>query len=184
VGTPKHRTAAAASYFVTTRSWQGRSVFQVSEIANIVVSTIFRYRDQGAYGLHEFVLMPNHLHLLLTPSATTTLEKAIQLIKGGSSHEIHSQRGQKTQIWQVGFFDWTIRNASDWQSKVTYIHMNPVRERLVLHPEEWTYSSAAGRFTLDPVPERYRPMSSGAKAPMKSVPTPGLKPRPPKDKFA
>jgi putative transposase len=181
VATPKHRTAAATSYFVTTRCWQGRNVFQVSEISNIVVNTIVRYRDQGAYGLHEFVLMPNHVHLLLTPSATTTLEKAIQLIKGGSSHEIHNQRGQKTQIWQVGFFDCTIRSASDWQSKVTYIRMNPVRAKLVLQREEWTCSSAAGRFTMDPVPERYQRISSGAKAQIKSAQTAGLKSRPPEE---
>lgn len=181
MATPKHRTAVATSYFVTTRCWQGRSVFRVAEIANIVVGAIVRYRDQGAYRLHEFVLMPNHLHLLLTPSATTTLEKAIQLIKGGSSHEVHSQRGQKIQMWQVGFYDWTIRDASDWESKANYIQKNPVREGLVPRPEDWAYSSATGRFTLDPVPERYRLMTSGAEAPAKPVRTPGLKSRPPEE---
>ena len=60
----------------------------------------------------------------MTPGATTTLEKAVQLIKGGSSHEIHAQRQNKMDIWQVGFHDWTIRDGEDYRAKVRYIHMN------------------------------------------------------------
>jgi len=70
-------------------------------------------------------------HLLMTPGATTTLEKAVQLIKGGSSHEIHTQRGHGMEIWQVGFHDWTIRDCEDYRAKVGYIRMNPVRAHLV-----------------------------------------------------
>ena len=181
MSTPKHRTAPGSSYFVTTKCWQGRHVFQVPEIAEILVQTIFHYREQNAYLLHEFVVMHDHLHLLLTPSATTSLEKAIQLIKGGSSHRIHKQRDQKMEIWQEGFYDWTIRDANDWKTKVEYIRLNPVRAKLAGKPEEWPYSSASGQFTLDPVPDRYRQLTSGAKALVAPMQTPGLKPRPPRE---
>jgi REP-associated tyrosine transposase len=181
MSTPRHRTAPGSSYFVTTRCWQGHSVFQVTQIAEIFVETMVRYRDRGDYSLHEFVVMPNHLHILLTPSSTTSLEKAIQLIKGGSSHEIHKQRAQKMPIWQEGFHDWTIRDTNDWRSKVEYIRMNPVRAKLVERPEDWPYSSVSCQFKLDPVPERYLSAASGAKAPVSEALTPGLKPRPPKE---
>ncbi|MGO9588914.1 MAG: REP-associated tyrosine transposase [Candidatus Acidiferrales bacterium] len=181
MSTPRHRTAPGSSYFVTTRCWQGRSVFQVPEIAEILVQTMARYRDRGNYLVHEFVVMPNHLHILLTPSSTTSLEKAVQLIKGGSSHEIHKQRDQKIAIWQEGFHDWTIRDTNDWRSKVEYIRMNPVRAKLVERPEGWPYSSASCQFKLDPVPERYLSAASGAKAPRCTPNTPGLKPRPPEE---
>lgn len=184
MASPKHRTSPGHSYFVTTRCWQGRSVFQVAENAENLVGTIFHYRDQGAYRLHEFVVMLNHIHLLLTPSDMTTLEKAIQLIKGGSSHQIHLQRDRRLQIWQEGFHDWTIRDADDWQSKAAYIRMNPVRANLVDHPEQWTNSSASGRFALDDMPIRYRSSASGAKAPTLPTSAPGLKPRPPKEHIA
>ncbi|HKD63682.1 MAG TPA: transposase [Candidatus Acidoferrales bacterium] len=141
---------------MTSKCWEGRSVFQVPEIAEILLREMVRHCDRGAYLLHEFVIMPNHFHLLLTPSAATSLEKAVQLIKGGSSCAIHKQRGQKMLIWQEGFHDWTMRDADDWRSKVEYIRMNPVRAELVSKPEEWSYSSARGRVALDPVPERYR----------------------------
>jgi putative transposase len=180
MSTPKHRTAPGRSYFVTTKCWQDRHVFQVPQIAEILIQTMFHYRDRDAYLLHEFVVMPDHVHLLLTPSATTSLEKAIQLVKGGSAHEIHKQRDQGMKIWQEGFYDWTIRDANDWQSKVEYIQMNPVRAKLAGKKEDWPYSSASGRFRLDAVPNRYLRSASGAKAPHVPAETPGLKPRPPR----
>src|SRR5713101_3160981 len=97
--TPKHRTAPGTSYFVTTKCWQGRAVFQVPENAEILISALFHYREKKAYLLHEFVVMPGHLHLLLTPDATNSLEKTMQLIKGGSSHQIHKERNQRMEIW-------------------------------------------------------------------------------------
>ena len=149
-----------------------------------MLQALFTYCDRGAYLLHEFVVMPDHLHLILTPGPTTSLEKAIQLIKGGSSHQIHKTRNQKMEIWQVGFYDWTIRDYNDWQTKVEYIHENPVRAKLVQEPEDWPYSSASGKFRLDPIPVKFLQLSSGAKAQTTPSFTQGLKPLPPKEHAA
>lgn len=146
-----------------------------------MLQTLFDYRDRGVYLLHEFVVMPDHIHLLLTPSSTTSLEKVMQFIKGGSSHQIRKARNQKMEMWQVGFHDWTIRDAGDWQTKVEYIHTNPVRAHLVEKAEDWPYSSATGKFTLDPTPDKFLELSSGAKAQIASPLTQGLKPLPPKE---
>jgi putative transposase len=181
MSTPRHRSAPGTSYFVTTKCWQGRSLFQVKEIAEILVDTILHYRDAPAYLLHEFVVMPDHLHVLLTPAPTTSLERAIQLIKGGSSHRIHKQRDQRMEIWQVGFHDWTIRDYDDWLRKAEYVRSNPVRARLVEKPEDWPYSSATGNFALDPVPAKYLQLASGAKAHAAATLTSELKLRPPKE---
>jgi putative transposase len=128
----------------------------VPQVAEILIQRILACRDKGAYKLHEFVVMPNHFHLLLTPGETTSLEKVVQLIKGGSSHEIHLQTGNKMEIWQVGFHDWTIRDCEDYRAKVRYIQMNPVEARLVERPEEWMFGSACGKYKLDPVPEEFK----------------------------
>jgi putative transposase len=125
-------------------------------VAEILVQRILACRDRGAYQLHEFVVMPNHFHLLLTPGETTSLEKAVQLIKGGSSHEIHLQTENKLEIWQVGFHDWTIRDAEDYRTKVGYIQMNPVQARLVERPEDWPFGSACGKFVMDSIPEKFK----------------------------
>ena len=177
----KHRTHPGSSYFVTTKCAENRSIFQIPENAKILFDTILKYRDQRAYQLHEFVVMPNHLHLLLTPSPNTSLEKCIQFIKGASSHEIHRQRNHKLDIWQKSFHDWTIRDESDWQEKAQYIRMNPVRAKLVESPEAWPFSSASEQFSLDPMPAKYKQLSSAAEAaPTDSVML-GLKPQPPKE---
>jgi putative transposase len=181
MSTPKHRTAPGTSYFITTKCWQGRAVFQVAKNAEILIEALFHYRDCCAYLLHEFVVMPDHLHLMLTPSATTSLEKALQLIKGGSSYRIHKARNQKMEIWQVGFHDWTIRDSNDWQTKVKYIRTNPVRAKLVQKPEDWPNSSANVKFRLDPIPDEFLQLSSGAKAHASGPLTQGLKPLPPKE---
>jgi putative transposase len=180
MSTPRHRTAPGTSYFVTTKCWQSRSIFQIPGNVEILVSILFHYRERNAYLLHEFVVMPNHLHVLLTPSSTTSLERSIQLIKGASSREIHKQRGHKVEIWQQGFHDWTIRDEYDWATKAQYIVLNPVRAGLTQTPLDWPYSSASVKFELDPMPRKY--LTSGAEAPTMPVLLPGLKPRPPKEK--
>jgi putative transposase len=123
---------------------------------------MLQYRNQGAYLLHEFVVMPNHLHLLLTPKVETSLEKAMQLIKGGSSFQIHRTRDSKIKIWNAGFHEATIRDSSDFEIRREYIRMNPVKRGLVERPEDWACSSASRRFELDARPAR---LSSGAEAP-------------------
>lgn len=142
---------------------------------------MLRYRDQGSFLLHEFVIMPNHVHLLLTPGSSTSLEKAIQPIKGGSSREIHQRRELRLQIWQPGFHEESIRDLADYQSKRQYIHMNPVRARLVERPENWQYGSASGNFRMDEIPERLKALTSAAEAAGGwASGMPDLKVRPPK----
>jgi putative transposase len=159
-----HRTAPACTYFVTTKTWQNRALFKVEKLAEVLANNLFNYRDRSTYLLHEFVIMPDHLHLLLTPGSTTSLERAIMLIKGGSSHEIHRVRGHKMQIWQSGFYDVTVRDEADYHVKRQYIRMNPVKAGLVERPEDWGFGSASGKFELDTMPERLR-AASGAEAP-------------------
>jgi putative transposase len=134
------------------------------EVAQIVAEQIVNYRAEGVYLLHAFVVMPDHIHMLLTPAATVSLEKAMQYVKGGSSHRIHAERGHKMSIWQPGFHDWTVRDKEDFQAKVSYIHLNPVRARLADRPELWPYSSANGQFAIEDLPQMQE-LSSGAEAP-------------------
>lgn len=131
-------------------------LFRVPNIAEILVQLILAGREKGVYLLPEFVVMPNHFYLFLTPAETTSLEKAVPLIKGGSSHEIHQQTGDKTEIRQIGFQHWTIRDGGDYRAKVGYIQMNPVQAPLVERPEDWPFGSACGKFAMDSIPEKFK----------------------------
>ena len=95
------------------------------------------------YKLHAFVVMPDHIHLLLTPQET--LERAVGLIKGGFSHRLAS----KLPVWQRGFTDHRIRDAADYSIRHRYIHQNPVTARLCEKPEVYLFSSANPALQLD-----------------------------------
>src|SRR5207245_9903449 len=99
------------------------------------------YKKRGKYLLHEFVVMPNHFHLLITPLSPVTLEKAIQFIKGGFSYRAKKELGFAGEIWQTSFYDRRVREADEYVRFRYYIHMNPVRRGLVPAPEEFPYGS-------------------------------------------
>jgi REP-associated tyrosine transposase len=127
----------------------------------VFVEFLLRYRDGGAYLLHGFVLMPDHFHVLITPGQTTTLERAVQFIKGGSSKAIGERLLFKFPIWQRGFSDHRIRGAADYSSHFGYLEQNPVRKRLTVTPAEFPWSSASGKFRLDEVPQGLKPLGAG-----------------------
>jgi putative transposase len=144
------RVRQAGVYFVTTDSWERHALFINTSLANIVVEQISACRDRGFYKLHAFVLMPEHLHVLLTPGDETTIEKAMQMIKGGSAHRIGVERPQAFPIWHRSFHDRWIRDAEQfWQAK-SYIEQNPVKAKLVESAQQYAWSSANGKVVLDP----------------------------------
>jgi len=123
---PGRLISPPGTYFVTFSTWQRRRLFVVENYARLFLQTLYRYRREGRFQLHSFVLMPEHAHLLLTPATDVTLEHAIQLIKGGYSHALGSIIGRKPEIWERGFTDHRIRDDRDFVHHRNYIHQNPV----------------------------------------------------------
>jgi REP-associated tyrosine transposase len=144
-----HRGATSEStYFVTGNVLQKRSLFQVEKIAWLFIEVLLNYRTEKKYLLHEFVVMPDHLHLIITPTQIT-LERAMQLIKGGFSFQFNKNLKVKRKVWQPSFLDRRIRDSLEYQRFKDYIWQNPVKKFLVKTPEEYPYSSANPRFKLD-----------------------------------
>ena len=131
---------STATYFVTSATFERCRLFQVARHAEIVIEALQHYRSVGHYKLHAFVVMPDHMHLLLTPQGIT-IERAVGLIKGGSSHRLDS----RFPVWQKGFHERRMRDAQEFLARKEYVHLNPVRARLVTRPEEYPYSSAYRR---------------------------------------
>jgi len=141
---------------VTTETWCRRDLFRNELWARLLIETLYHYRGT-AYLLHDFVVMPDHLHILLTP--LTSLEKAVQFIKGGFSYRVRKELGSNMEVWQKGFSDHRVRDASDYRVHAIYIRQNPVRRHLCEAPEQYPYSSASGRFELDSEPQGLKPTS-------------------------
>jgi len=127
------------TFFVTTVTWQRTPLFRQQRAAELMMDVLYRYLEQKKYFLHEFVIMPDHLHLLLTPA--NSLERAIQLIKGGFSYRLG--KAKTGSIWQESFTNHRIRDEHDFEHHAEYIRMNPVRAGLAYRPELYPYSSAA-----------------------------------------
>ena len=174
MATPKHRTRPRGTYFVTTNTWQRRALFRAEVAAEILEEMLVQYRSRGDFLLHSYVIMPDHLHIILTPGITSSLEKVVQLIKGGSARAIGKQLAMKFPVWQPGFTEHEMRNEADFRQHVSYIDGNPVKAKLVSAVSEYRFSSASGKSVMDAWP-----LASGAKAPASlAVSTAGLKPRP------
>jgi putative transposase len=149
------------TYFITAPSFEHRSIFHHTRLAELLIETLLHCRTERKYLLHEFVIMPDHLHLIFTP-IEITLERAMQFVKGGFSHSARKQGFGNLEIWQKGFTDHRIRDAEDYDVHAAYTHMNPVKAGLCEVPEQYLYSSASGRFVLDRVPQGLKPDLVGA----------------------
>ena len=135
---------------ITSRTWGSRTLFSREVWAKLLIDTLYHYRG-SAYLLHEFVVMPDPIHVILTPK--TSLEKAVQFIKGGFSYRAKKELGSNMEVWQKGFSDHRIRDTSDYQIHRIYVQQNPVRKHLCEQAEEYPYSSARPGFELDPLPQ-------------------------------
>ena len=140
-------------FFITTTAAQRHPVFRHEPTAKLLIETFLHYRGERKYLLHEFVIMPDHVHLLITPAPEISLERALQFIKGGFSFRLKS----RFAVWQPSFTNHRIRDLEDYESHREYIWLNPVRARIVERPQAYPYSSAAGRFDMDPVPQGLKP---------------------------
>jgi putative transposase len=90
------------TYFVTTNTWERRPLFHKAHIAKIFIETLYGHRSQGKYLLHEFVLMPEHFHLLITPHQIT-VERAVQFIKGDRRTASARNLAQEWRSGKEGF---------------------------------------------------------------------------------
>ena len=113
-------------YFVTTDTWQRRQIFLKPEPATIVLDQLTICREKGFFKLHAFVIMPDHLHVLITPGETTSLEKAVQMIKGGSAFNIRKSLNYQFPVWHQSFHDRWIRDCKEYSIRKQYIEQNPV----------------------------------------------------------
>ncbi len=140
--------------FVTSDTWERRALFRTESWARLFFKALLSHRGE-AYLLHAFVLMPDHFHLLISPSEA--LEPVVQLIKGGFSYRAKKELGSNAEIWQRGFADHRIRDAEDYEHAPA-LHLS--------EPDEEASMCLANRLQVLIRISRLevRPHPSGAKA--------------------
>ena len=93
----------------------------------LLVDVLRSYMTTGKFRFHDFVVMPNHLHVLLTVGRDMTIEKAMQLIKGGFSYRLKKESGYLGEVWQRGFSEVRIMDQEGFS--VSGVHRQQPSER-------------------------------------------------------
>jgi len=144
------------TFFISTTTWERRSILQSNRLCDLLLDVLRENRAKGRFQLHEFVIMRDHLHLILTPAPAIALEKAIQFIKGGFSFRAKKEMNFNGEIWQKGYNEQRIMDAQDYTKLATYIWTNPVTAGYVDQPEDFPYSSARLKTETDPPPPHFQ----------------------------
>ena len=115
-------------------------MLQSERNASLLIEVLRHYVAAGKSTLHDFVVMPNHMHLLMTIHGGETVERAMQFIKGGFSYRLKRECGYLGDVWQRGFREIRVRDKESFIQHRQYIAENPVVAGLVRAAEEFPYS--------------------------------------------
>lgn len=130
------------TFFVSSKTSLGRQLLQTERMALLFIDVLRTYVTAKRFRLHDFVVMPDHFHLLMTLDGTVTVEKAVQLVKGNFSYRAKKELGHQGEIWQRGFSDERVWDRESFLRHRSYIDDNPVEAGLARSPEEYPYCSA------------------------------------------
>ena len=117
----------------------GRTLFQTERNAELLIDVLRSIVAEGHFELHDFVVMPDHLHLLLTVDDGMTVEKAMQLVKGRFSYRLKKEFGFAGEVWQRGFSEVQVMGKASFETHRRYIAENPVKAGLVGAAEEFPF---------------------------------------------
>jgi putative transposase len=126
------------------RGRRGPLWLKEDRVARVVMNSFVRGDSElHCFELHAFVVMANHVHLLVTPKVSVArITKGIKGAAGRKANAILGRAGMR--FWQDESFDHWVRSAPEFERIKNYIEMNPVKAGLVKKPEDWEWSSAKG----------------------------------------
>jgi putative transposase len=127
------------TFFVTTKTSMGRQLLQSDRFAGLLVDVLRSCIAAGRFQVHDFIVMPDHVHLLVSVGPDIPIEKAMQFIKGGFSHRVKKELGFNGDIWQRGFSEVRVEGQESFEQHRRYIAQNPVRAGLVRQGEAFAW---------------------------------------------
>jgi putative transposase len=152
----KRITGRGDLHFITFCCYQRRPLLASARAMNLAVQILREVRARYRFALVGYVIMPEHLHLLISESASVPLSKIIQVFKQRLSRRMRARkRAPKGQLrlrfqehenllrrfWQRRYYDFNVYSRAKVLERLHYMHSNSVREKLVGHPGDWPWSS-------------------------------------------
>jgi putative transposase len=129
----------ARTFFATTKSAMGKRLLQSERNAGLLIDVLRALVAERQFELHDFVVMPDHVHLLMTVGEGMTIEKAMQLVKGRFSYRLKKEFGFSGEIWQRGFSEVQVVDDASFTAHRRYIAENPVKVGLVSRAEDYPF---------------------------------------------
>ncbi len=132
------------SHFVIFSCYRRQPKLNTPEIRALFLEILEKTRLQYSLCVYGYVLMPEHVHLLLSEPDSGTLADSIHFLKLSSSKRRQStstEHRDSEHLWQKRYYDRNLRSYSDFTEKLRYIHRNPVKRGLCEKPEDWPWSS-------------------------------------------
>ncbi len=115
------------------------ALLQSERNAMLFIDVLRSYVKAKKFQVHDFVVMPDHVHLLTTVEGDMSIEKAVQFIKGGFSFRLRRETGYAGEVWQRGFSETRVNDLQSYQDHRRYIAQNPVSAGLVRSPEDFAF---------------------------------------------
>ena len=125
-------------HFVTFSCYHRAPLLDSPRARDIFVVILEKTRCWYGFYLVGYVVMPEHVHLLMSEPERGNLALALQMLKQNVSHELLAN-GKR--FWQERYYDFNVWSEKKRVEKLRYIHRNPVMRGLALHPEDWQWSS-------------------------------------------
>ena len=145
---PPHADLGRAPYFVTSRTFESRTIFQ-GTIGALAVEQLQAERVRYGFLLLAYAFMPDHAHFVIVPAQGHTISTTMRVVKGGIARQINIEMGARGAVWQDGFYDKVARTIEQLNAYIEYTHRNPVAAGLVAREGEYALSSADGRCMDD-----------------------------------
>jgi putative transposase len=125
---------------------EGRGHCVLRDRANaLLVQEAFEYFDGERYRLIAWVVMPNHVHVLIEQIEGFRLGEIVRLWKSFTAKKINERTASKGSLWARDYFDRFIRNEEHFENAIAYIELNPVKAGLVERAQDWVFSSHGWR---------------------------------------
>ena len=136
----KRYQQTADVHFVTFSCYRRAPLLGSAQARDTVVITLERVRRWYGFYLTGFVVMPEHVHLLLSEPERSNLAVVLQMLKQNVSQELNAHA--TNPFWQPRYYDFNVYREQKLIEKLDYMHGNPVQRGLVTRPEDWAWSSA------------------------------------------
>lgn len=143
MGTRAHPDEPQVPYFVTFATYGRHPVFQDLETARLLVDELHILRQELRFLLLSYVVMPDHVHLVVVPSSVAGLAKIMQYVKGRFARLYHVRNGGSGRLWQSRYYETAVRDEAALWRRIEYIEENPMKAGLVEQPQDYPFSSAA-----------------------------------------